>query len=241
MAIKGLLFDKDDTLIDLAAFWREPVRRLAGFLSRSCGQAENEGLRGALEAAAGFSNGELIPESPVAAGTNRDVLSACARVLATAGVHVEEPLLEEGVQYLEYACTRYGQVRGKADLSALLPALKRRGYYLGLATSDNYGTAIHCLKALGIDGYFDLVLSADRVEHAKPAPDMARIFCQRFKLCAEEVCMVGDSDNDMRFAANSGLRAVLFAPAGTDRSPAGMDCLISDLRELEGPFWERFK
>lgn len=232
MAIKGILFDKDDTIIDLETFWREPVRRLAVFLAQNCDQAENGRLIGALEAAAGFSGGKLIPESPVAAGTNWDVLSACAAVLRAAGVSVEEPLLEMGVHYLEYACTRYGQVLGKADFSVLLPALKQNGCYLGVATSDSYGPAMHCLKALQIDGYFDLVLAADRVERAKPAPDMARIFCETFGLAPREVCMVGDSGNDMRFAANSGLWGVLFAPCAPDRPPAGTDRVICDLREL---------
>ena len=42
MHIKGVLFDKDDTLIRLESFWKEPIYRLAKQTANDIGVSENE-------------------------------------------------------------------------------------------------------------------------------------------------------------------------------------------------------
>ena len=80
--IRGVLFDKDDTLLDLATFWRRPVQHTVAFMLHELGRDDDAPLRQALEAACGFDGDRLIPESPVVAGTNADVIAACMAVLA---------------------------------------------------------------------------------------------------------------------------------------------------------------
>jgi phosphoglycolate phosphatase len=221
MAIRGVLFDKDDTLIDLGAFWLEPVRRMAAALEERWGPeaADPQGLRRALEEAAGFSGERLIPGSPVAAGTNRDMAEVWEQLLLRRGAAPGPDFLPRTEAALERACTRYGQIRGRADFARLLPDLRRQGLALGVATSDSYEPTIHCLRALGIADAFDRIFTADRVKRPKPDPEMARRFCGELGLAPGEVVMVGDSANDMRFAANSGLIGLYFDPAGSEADP----------------------
>ena len=80
--IRGVLFDKDDTLLDLAAFWLTPVQRTVAFMLHELKRDQDEPLRQALEAACGFDGTALIAESPVVAGTNADVIASCMAVLA---------------------------------------------------------------------------------------------------------------------------------------------------------------
>ena len=77
---------------------------------------------------------------------------------------------------------------------------------------------MHALEKMGVAEKFDCILTADRVARPKPAPDMAMVFCARCSLTPEEVAMVGDSANDMRFARNAGLTAIYL-----DRA-AAIDC-----------------
>ena len=42
-SIQGILFDKDDTLIDLAAFCRKPIYMTAAYLSQHMGKGTDEG------------------------------------------------------------------------------------------------------------------------------------------------------------------------------------------------------
>lgn len=231
--IRGVLFDKDDTLIDLAAFWRAPIRATVRFICETLDHADDTALCHALTCACGFDGDTLIGESPVVAGTNADVIASCMAVLkqydiSTANSSLFSRLCET---YLEYACLRDGILRPTGDLHAVLETLCALGCKIGVVTSDSYTSTTHALRKLGILDAIDLVLTADRVAHPKPAPDMAEIFCARFALSPDEVVMVGDSNNDIRFARNAGLTAVLF-DCSTHTTESTADFIIHDLESL---------
>ena len=236
MKIKAVLFDKDDTLLDLSAFWWEPAKKLAAFIARSVDRERDLALIAQLEEAVGFSGNVLLPESPVVAGTNRDILLACARTLLIhRGTTEDEGFWAECERYLEYACVRYGEVRETADLKALFARLRGLGLKLGVVTSDSFAPTMHALKKVGVADGLDMILTADRVEHPKPAEDMARLFFENCGVSAAETVMVGDSANDLRFAQNSGMAFVLFRPAG-DGSEIAAQHKITSLTELTADF-----
>lgn len=231
--IRGVLFDKDDTLLDLAAFWLAPVQHTVAFMLQELGRSENAALRQALEAACGFEGAALIAESPVVAGTNADVIAACMAVLAAqdipvANAHLFARLCET---FLEWACLRDGVCQPTGDLRGVLAALRARGCKIGVATSDSHASTQHALAALDIADAVDLVLTADRVARPKPAPDMAEIFCARFGLAPEELAMVGDSKSDMRFARNSGMTAICFNRSG-QTADIDADAIVQRLEDL---------
>lgn len=214
--IRGVLFDKDDTLLDLATFWLAPVQHTVAFMLHELERDQNDALRQALEAACGFDGTALIAESPVVAGTNADVIAACMAVLAAQDIHPASDRLfaRLGETFLEWACLRDGVCQPTGDLRTVLAALHANGCKIGVATSDSHASTQHALTAMGIADAIDLTLTADRVARPKPAPDMAEIFCAHFGLAPEELAMVGDSANDMRFARNSGMTAIFFDRSG---------------------------
>ena len=232
--IRGVLFDKDDTLLDLATFWREPVRQTVAFILRELARENDKALRQALEAACGFDGDALIPESPVVAGTNADVVRAMMDVLATRSIHTEDDTLFAQLTetYLELACLRHGTCQPTGDLHAVLDALHVANIRTGVATSDSYASTIHALQKLGIAEKIDCVLTADRVARPKPAPDMAEIFCARCGFTPEEVAMVGDSANDMRFATGAGLTAIYFNRNTGTPTDIQADAVIDRLEKL---------
>lgn len=220
--IRGVLFDKDDTLLDLATFWRAPVQRTVDFMLRELSRENDYALRHALECAAGFDGDALIAESPVVAGTNADVVRACMDVLAAQDIDVIDRSLFARLAetYLEIACLRNGVCQPTGDLAHVLDALHAQNIRTGVATSDSFASTMHALEKMGVAEKFDCILTADRVARPKPAPDMAMVFCVRCGLTPEEVAMVGDSVNDMQFARNAGLTAIYLDRATT----ANIDC-----------------
>jgi len=54
----------------------------------------------------------------------------------------------------------------------LIAALRERGVPVGLATNSGREFATRALRAAGVLDRFDTVVSADDVEHPKPAPDV---------------------------------------------------------------------
>lgn len=231
--IRGVLFDKDDTLLDLAAFWLAPVEHTAAFILHELDRENDDTLRHELECAAGFDGTALIPESPVVAGTNADVIGAAMNVLASHDIRTEDDTLFARLAetYLELACLRYGVCQPCGDLAAVLDGLHSAGILTGVATSDSFASTVHALEKMGVAGHFDCILTADRVARPKPAPDMAEIFCARCQLLPEEVAMVGDSANDMRFARNAGITAIYFNRSGQSRN-VDADIIIHRLEDL---------
>ena len=229
--IRGILFDKDDTLVRLEDFWREPIRVSAAFaVSKSLGREDKEVAR-LLEQAAGFEDGTLIPESPVVAGTNQDILKAWDRILSSMGSGLAEP--EQVNRFLEQSCRDLGQVVPTEPLAPLLDELISQGIKLAVATSDNFEPTLHCLKSLEISQYFCGIYSADRVPRPKPWPDIALAFCRDWDLNPEDVAMVGDSENDMRFAENSGVVGIFYCPGKPSTPlPRGAKVGISHFSQL---------
>ena len=93
--------------------------------------------------------------------------------------------------------------------------LKLKGYKLGIATVDTLTATVAGLKKTGILDYFDYLGTG---EESKPKPDtfLADKFCSQCDLKADEILIVGDSQNDMRFAENAGAAFIgLDAPGDT--------------------------
>ena len=64
-SIQGILFDKDDTLIDLAAFCRKPIYMTAAYLSQHMGKGTDEGWIERLAEASGFRGDTLLADAPI--------------------------------------------------------------------------------------------------------------------------------------------------------------------------------
>jgi len=96
-----------------------------------------------------------------------------------------------------------------------LEYLKHKGYKLGIATVDTLAATVAGLKKTGIFDYFDYLGTG---EESKPKPDtfLADKFCSQCDLKANEILIVGDGQNDMRFAENAGAYFIgLDAPGNT--------------------------
>ena len=74
MGIKGILFDKDDTLIDLGTYWCKPTKICIDMLLKKYAAENNDELRRKLELAGGFDDDRLIPGSVVVTGTNLETM-----------------------------------------------------------------------------------------------------------------------------------------------------------------------
>lgn len=232
--IRGILFDKDDTLLDLAKMWREPLVKIAKHLLFLCGEESEEALL-CLMGACGFDGDMLIPESPVVTGTNEDIFAAWLAKMDELGLPApNDEIMKEARRHYRENVNAADCIEPVEECTAgVLRELKARGLKLGVATSDVYETTCICLKRLGVFDCFDMILSADRVASPKPDPDGAIKFAEYYNLPLDQIAMVGDSQNDMRFAANSGIHGIYYDRRfRTGRLPEGAERSIVTMREL---------
>lgn len=121
-SIQGILFDKDDTLIDLAAFCRKPIYMTAAYLSQHMGKGTDEGWIERLAEASGFRGDTLLADAPIVSGTNRDLMEAWRTVLRTGGMQLSEELAQNALDYLQWACEHHGNLKARRPSRAAAKA-----------------------------------------------------------------------------------------------------------------------
>lgn len=234
--IRGILFDKDGTLVDFFSLWLETTRELAPEFLAVNGIGTGDGEKKAFLEMLGIRENRVDPEGALAYKSYPEIAEDICRAFREKGIRLEPEKVREDLIRLfdRYAGADKIRAAGLADMKTLIPRLKEMGLRVGLATADTAESAEKCLEALGVKDAFDYIGADDGVIRPKPAPDMFRRFQQSFGLKPEEILVVGDTPNDMRFAHENGGRAagVLSGVSAAEKLEGSADYLIPSVREL---------
>jgi len=199
MAIRGILFDKDGTLIDYERTWVPIHREVALYAAGGDAALAAELLR---RHGQDPDTDAVIAGSVLAAGSIDDIAEAFAAQLGAR----TPPNLAAGIDrvYSQGGARHAVLIEGTLDTIA---ELKRRGFRLGVATNDSIGGLEASLGRHGILELFDFTAGCDSGFGGKPDPRMAHGFCKAVGLAAREMAMVGDAVHDLAMgrAAGAGL------------------------------------
>lgn len=228
VAIKGILFDKDGTLLDFDATWT-PVLQQAAMAAAGHDRA----LARILLAVGGFDieTGKTAPNSLLAAGNTVEIAEAWAEHLPMADLSF---LIEE----LDRIFQEGGLLNAApvTELEPLFRRLKERGLALGLATSDSQVAAEATLKRFAVLSHMDFVAGYDSGHGYKPEPGMFLAFCAACGLAPCEAAMVGDNLHDLQMgkAAGAGALIGVLTGSGTQEQLAGLaDEVLESISSLE--------
>lgn len=229
--IKAIIFDKDDTLIDLAAFWRAPVLALARHAAAEKGFCCTPDWEEAVLTSCGIEGATARDGSPIVSGTDQDTARALNPLLRERGYSPIDPVRYADI--LEEA-GRTGHIVPKfgENFPYWFSRWKAQGLVIGLVSSDREETCRACLRALSILEDFDVLYTDGQGYPPKPDPAMGTAFLERTSLSPEEAVFVGDSANDMRFAENAGIHGLLFRRSAA-ALPAGADAAVSCCSEID--------
>ncbi|WP_226671482.1 pyrophosphatase PpaX [Metabacillus litoralis] len=101
-------------------------------------------------------------------------------------------------------------------------ALKEQGFKLGIVTTKIRDTVNMGLKLTKLDQFFDVVVTLDDVEHAKPDPEPVLKALKQLDSSPEEAIMVGDNHHDIEAGKNAGTKT-----AGVSWSVKGREYISS--------------
>jgi phosphoglycolate phosphatase len=230
--MRGILFDKDGTLLDFEASWTSFYRELCDELANGdLAEAQRLLIIGGMDPGTGLCRAG----SPLAAGNTIDI--ACTWFPTLAG-----DALDAMIGRIDAAFLRNGAIGSVAiaGLSETLEALAAAGFAMGVATSDGAGATRAALAALGVAQHLRHVYGYDSVPRPKPAPDMVHAFAAAIGAGATDIVVVGDNTHDLEMARRAGAGAAIGVLSGTGRvedlAPLA-DVVLPSIREL--PDWLR--
>jgi phosphoglycolate phosphatase len=230
--LRGIVFDKDGTLIHFEQTWTPVFVESAEALARQIGRPE---MAPAWLEATGHDtrSGRIRPGSDLASATT-DVVAARWRAISP-----DLPPLDAMVAWLDafWEDRVLERLAPVGDLLDLLDRLRAVPLRLGVATNDTEKAAHSTLRRLGVADRLDFVAGYDSGHGAKPEPGMILAFCAAMGLRPAEVAMVGDSPADLAAGRAAGCGRVIGVLTGA--SPAEVlaplaDHVLDDVHALPG-------
>ncbi len=232
--IKGILFDKDGTLVDFEKTWYA----LADLMALHAADGDRAAAYSLMEKAGyDYARRRFKADSVFAAGTNADIV-ALWYPDAEAAERREKTLFFDSFT-AEQGALQSVPLEGSRETIA---NLHRAGFRLAVATNDSTGGAEKTLLALGIAQMFDAAYGYDSVANPKPAPDTIVAFCDLTGLKPAEVAMVGDNRHDLEMAkaGGAGLAVGVLSGTGTAESLAPLaDVVLDSIVDLPNYLAER--
>lgn len=240
MEIKGILFDKDGTLLEFDRTWRPIANQVVEEVAKYYNFKDKIALRESI----GLFENRIEPAGSLSAGTNKDVALDMFEVLRKENITLSD---EEHIRWSTQVFNKVAASLPFYPVEGVLETIKqfkKAGYFIGLSTADSVENAKLFLEKTGLDIYFDYIGADDGIINPKPAPDYMENFCKQYTLKPSEVAVVGDTMTDMNFGINSGAGLIVGVLSGTGtRSLLGdsADIVIDSVKDLivdDKSIWE---
>lgn len=201
--IKGILFDKDGTLIDFSLWKDAGIRTIEIIMDEY--NLKNDKLFKELQYSIGITEHGVEPFGSLAYKSHEDLAAEMHFILNKYREIDLTKFKTNVVELLRKEVLRDDvEFKQLADIKALYNHLSANNIKMGLATADSIESAMHMINKLNLHDNFDFIGAYDGVMKRKPHVDMCMRFCSMYNLAPSEVAIVGDSYNDMLFAKNSG-------------------------------------
>jgi len=108
-----------------------------------------------------------------------------------------------------------GGVLALENVVAFARARAREGFPLSVASGGDAPTVLRTLRQIGVSDLFPVVVTAEDVEHGKPAPDLFLLAAQRMGVAPEQCLVFEDSLLGITAAERAGMGSVLVRRVST--------------------------
>ncbi|MGB8454002.1 MAG: HAD family hydrolase [Anaerocolumna sp.] len=197
--IKGILFDKDGTLLEFFTLWHGIIGKVLSELEIHYA-IQKETIE-ELKQASGFRKNKFEKESRIQYLATSQIADMWYEIINKVPNQITYHELKNLFEVK--ALSDNLEIKALEGVRELLAYLKVNGYTLGVATADTKLSTCNGLNKAGIIDYFDYIGCNEEGINPKPSPDMAFQFCHKMNLKTDELLIIGDSVTDMEFADNA--------------------------------------
>lgn len=202
--IRGILFDKDGTLIDFPLYWH-PIARDIFFELQQVANLPIEHIS-SLKMLTGFKDYGFEIDSLFQKASRTQIVDIWGDYFKSVDIYVERDIIYSIFEKCSYrepeqSCLLTG-------VKELLGCAQNADIPMGIVTADTESSTKHSLENSGILSYFTFIACDNRDCPLKPNPQAAELFCKIYKISPAELLVVGDSKKDMEFAENAGAKFI---------------------------------
>jgi phosphoglycolate phosphatase len=198
--IEAIVFDKDGTLADAAAFLRNLGQRRSRLID-----AKIPGVGEPLLMAFGFDHQQLNPAGLLAVGTRQENEIAAAAYVAETGRDWMESLdivrsaFQEADNYMKRKAEQTPLFAGSLELlKRLSDRLK-----IGILSSDTTINVKDFVECYQLEPYIQLAMGTD-ASPGKPHPVLLNRACAALGVAPAQTLIIGDSQADLQMARAAG-------------------------------------
>jgi phosphoglycolate phosphatase len=226
-----IIFDKDGTLIDFHAMWGRWATTLARGLEAETGLDLAERLFQVMDFDA--QSGHIVPEGNLAIMPLAGLRALTVEVLTEFGLPLREA--EAALTKAWHEPEPSALAQPLTDLTRLFITLRRTGFQIAIATSDDRRPTEAMLDALKLTLLVDGLVCADDGLPIKPAPDMVLTLCRRLNVLPQNTVVVGDNIPDLQMGRNAGVALTIGVLSGVGSVSAlapWADLVLNSIAEL---------
>jgi len=205
--IRGVLFDLDGVIADTPRYhflaWKHMFEQVGGTISEQT-VLLNEGRK------------------------SRDILPILMR---ESGIHIPEERQDRFIEEKRAFYRTIARVSCFHEALKVIRILKRRGFKVALVTGSALRNMQHALTPEQ-QSLFDLILTGDEVNQAKPYPESYLIAAQRLELKPGECVVVENAPLGIEAAKTAGMYCIAIETTLEREHLRSADCILKSIGEL---------
>ncbi|WP_314099550.1 HAD family hydrolase [Acinetobacter lwoffii] len=201
MPIQAVLFDLDNTLTHRDLTTQAYSRYLAEYYAPALKQVESDKI---IEIVRRIDNGGYPKKELL---THGSIGASAAYALLQELPWLNPPSIDELAQFWFSQFGRFAVEMPAAE--QVLTQLKDEGYQLAIVSNGGHDTRLNTIRGLGIETYFDEIISSGLVGFNKPQPEIFQITAERLGVQPAQCLYIGDHPiNDVQGATEAGMHAL---------------------------------
>jgi HAD superfamily hydrolase (TIGR01509 family) len=118
------------------------------------------------------------------------------------------------------------------DIPETLRTLKENGFRMACCSSSSKRVILDSLRDMGIENYFDVVISGEEIDHPKPEPDIYLLAARQLNTLPENCVVYEDSRIGIEAGRRAGMKVIGRRDTRFNQNQSAAHCLVENAGEM---------